>query len=298
MNTLRPLSRTCLLASLLFASPTRAEVLKISTWNLNWLTTRTREQADLPSDVHRRAPEDFGRLAAYARKLGADVVAFQEVDGPQTASLVFDPARYSIFTIAETVVQRVGIAVRTGIPVTRNPDYTALDVEPSAKYRLRDGLDVTLTLPGGHLLRVLVLHLKTGCQTDRIATSHRPQCALLAQQIPPLAQWVAARQQEGVAFLLIGDFNRVFDTPEEMGAALAQAAPLTRVTQGRQSPCWDSAPFIDHIFAGGAARNWLRPDSLRVQVFREREADEKAVMHDKESLSDHCPVSVLLDDSR
>ncbi len=281
---------TRILALLLcLAVPARAEALKVSTWNLDWLTARSHEAARLPQDVHTRAPADITRLAAYATRLAADIVAFQEVDGPDAAALVFDPARYTILTTEQAVTQRVGLAVRRDIPVRRNPDLTALDVEPGAPFPLRDGLDATLTLPGGNALRILVVHLKTGCQTGALAASRRPQCALLARQIAPLTDWVAARRREGMAFLVMGDFNRVLDAPEEMGAVLAIAAPLTRATQGRADPCWDGAPFIDHIFAGGPARAWLVPDSLRVQVFRETDDRERS------RLSDHCPVSVTLD---
>ena len=280
---MRALAFLCLLGT------AQAEPLKVSTWNLNWLTTRTHAEADLPAGVHTRAPADLDRLAAYATKLGSDIVALQEVDGPQAAARIFDPTRYTILTIGEPVTQRVGLAVRRGIGVRLNPEVTALDVEPQARFRLRDGLDATLTLPGGHDLRILVIHLKTGCQTDSLAHTRRPQCTLLAMQIPPLAAWVSARQREGVAFLVMGDFNRVLDEPEELGAALAQAAPLLRVTEGRANPCWDGAPFIDHIFAGGAARNWLVAGSLRVQLFRS--TDDR----DRDRLSDHCPVSVKLD---
>ena len=265
-----------------------ADTVKISTWNLEWLTTRSASEADLPADVRVRVPEDFAALKHYAEHLNSDVVAFQEVDGPQAAATVFDPQRYSIVTIDETVVQRVGLAVRRPITVTRNPDYAALDVEPNARHRLRDGLDATLTFPGGQHMRLLVVHLKTGCQRDRIAHSTRAQCVLLAKQIPPLAAWAAARQAEGVPFLILGDFNRVFDHEEEMGEALAQAAPLQRVTQGASDPCWDGSEFIDHIFAGGAARAWLVPGSLRVMVFTETGQEWR------ERLSDHCPVSVTL----
>ena len=291
----RPLVLWLLLAAaqLLSPVPAGAETLKISTWNLDWLTARTRAEANLPTDVHPRAPADFARLAAYANKLDADIVGFQEVDGPAAAALVFDPARYTILTINEPVVQRVGLAVRLGIRVDRNPDVTDLDVEPLAPFRLRDGLDATLTLPGGQRLRILVVHLKTGCQTDSLAQSNRLQCALLARQIPPLAAWVAARGREAVPFLLMGDFNRVLDDTgepgrEELGAALAQAAPLTRATAGLSNPCWEGAAFIDHIFAGGPARAWLVSGSLRVQVFQ-----ETGDMF-KQRLSDHCPVSVKL----
>jgi endonuclease/exonuclease/phosphatase family metal-dependent hydrolase len=274
---------------LLLAPVAQAASWKVSTWNLNWLTTRTREEADLPSDVQTRTADDFARLRGYARKLAADVIAFQEVDGAATARLIFDPDQYTIVTIDEHVVQRVGIAVRSGISVARNSDLTALDVEPAEKFPLRDGLDVTLGFPGGAKLRVLVVHLKTGCQTDFLPRSERPQCALLARQIPPLAAWIAARGAEDIPFLVAGDFNRVFDGAEELGDALAKAAPLTRVTAGFQNPCWNGAPFIDHIFLGGAARRWLVPDSLRVQIFHE--AGEAW----KRRLSDHCPVSVRLD---
>jgi len=265
-----------------------AQDIKISTWNLNWLTTRSRAEAALPDDVQTRSSEDFSRLRSYARKLASDIVAFQEVDGTEAAERVFEPAKYKIVTIDENVVQRVGIAVRSTISITRNPDLAALDVEPLEKFPLRAGLDVTLGFPGGVTLRTLVVHLKTGCQTEPLRQIARPQCSLLALQIAPLAAWVAARRAEGVSFLLLGDFNRVFDEPEELGEALEAASPLTRVTAGYENPCWNGAPFIDHIFLGGAARLWLVPDSLRVQIFHEAGADWR------KRLSDHCPVSVSL----
>jgi len=276
------------LLCLVFSFPLHAQPLKISTWNLDWLTARSAAQAELPANVHPRAPEDVARLAAYARKLNADIIGFQEVDGPQAAALVFDPARYTILTTSQTVTQRVGLAIRHGIAAVKNPDFTGLDVEPTAKYPLRDGLDATLTLAGGATLRVLVIHLKTGCQSDALAASPRPQCALLRRQIPPLSAWIAARAAEKTAFMILGDFNRVFDMPDPMADAIFHAAPLVRATEGFQNPCWDGAPFIDHILLGGAAATWLRPDSLRVQIFQEiGEAW-------KDRLSDHCPVSVII----
>jgi hypothetical protein len=71
-------------------------------------------------------------------------------------------------------------------------------------------------------------------------------------------------------------------------AALRETAPLVRATEGHSSPCWGAEAFIDHILAGGAARDWMRPESLRVLRYRETGAEWK------ERLSDHCPVSVRL----
>jgi len=282
------MSRLALLLACTLATHAAAATVKVSTWNLEWLTLRGAADADLPSDVHARAPAELAALRRYAERLNADVVGFQEVDGNAAAAAVFDPARYTLVSIDEPVVQRVGLAVRKPIAVTRNPDYTPLDVEPDATHRLRYGLDATLTMPGGATLRVLVVHLKTGCQRDPIARSSREPCRLLGRQIAPLAAWAAARQAEGVPFLMLGDFNRVFDHREEMGRALAAAAPMLRVTQGASDPCWDGSEFIDHIFAGGPARAWVVPGSLRVQVFHE------TGLQWRESLSDHCPVSVIL----
>jgi endonuclease/exonuclease/phosphatase family metal-dependent hydrolase len=261
---------------------------KIATWNLNWLTLRAQGDPALPDDVRVRRPVDFARLREYANRLNADIVAFQEVDGTDAAARVFDPARYTLITIGETVVQQVGLAVRRPIRVQQNPDVSALDVERGAPHPLRDGLDATVTFPGGDTLRILVVHLKNGCHFDQLRRSRRPQCALLAQQIPPLSGWTAARQEEGVPFMLIGDFNRSMDVPEDMSNALSQAAPLTRVTAGQSDPCWNGDSFIDHIFLGGAARAWLEPGSLRVMTYQTNDRRDRA------RLSDHCPVSVRI----
>jgi endonuclease/exonuclease/phosphatase family metal-dependent hydrolase len=137
-------------------------------------------------------------------------------------------------------------------------------------------------------LRVLAVHLKTGCFDERLARTTHRACAELREQIVPLQDWIAARHREGVPFAILGDFNRHMDGRDQFWATLRQAAPLTRATEGRASPCWGGEAFIDHILLGGAAREWLQPESLRVLVYREAGGDWK------ERLSDHCPVSVRL----
>jgi endonuclease/exonuclease/phosphatase family metal-dependent hydrolase len=273
---------------LVVSSACVAQDIKVSTWNLNWFTIRP-AAAQLPADVRPRGAGDIARLHWFADKLGADVVGFQEVDGAEAAAALFDPARYTIATIEENVVQRVGIAVRKPIRLRAVSDYAALDVTPDAPHRLRDGLDAMLDLPGGGSLRVLVVHLKTGCFYDDLTDSPRAACGLLARQVAPLAGWIAARAAERVPFVVMGDFNRVFDREEAMGDALRRKADLLRVTAGYANPCWGGRAFIDHIFLGGAARAWLKPGSLRVETYASANDD------DKSRLSDHCPVSVTLD---
>lgn len=264
------------------AVPARAAELKLATWNLEWLTLRPAGDPALPRDVRPKQAPELARLGAYAATLAADVVALQEVDGPDAAQTVFPPERYTIHMTADTVVQRVGFAVRNGIGFTANPDLVAL--EPAGS-RLRAGADITLAWPGGRL-RLLAVHLKQGCRQEKLSDERRAACPVLRFQLAALQGWMAQRRAEGAAFVLLGDFNRWMDAGDAFYAGLAQEGSLMRATEGRSSPCWGGGGFIDHIIAGGAARGWMQADSLRVLVYRETGADWR------ERLSDHCPVSV------
>jgi endonuclease/exonuclease/phosphatase family metal-dependent hydrolase len=274
----------CILALLvlLLAGPADAADLKLATWNLEWLTLRPAGDPALPPDVHPKQPDDFRLLQRYALALDADLVALQEVDGPEPAALVFPPERYALHLAAGNVVQRVGFAIRRGLAFTANPDLVALDLPGT---RLRAGADITLDLPGGKL-RALSVHLKQGCRQERLTDNNRPSCPMLRGQLAALQGWIAQRREEGVPFVLMGDFNRWMDGRDKFFPALQDSGPLARATAGRTSPCWGGGGFIDHIIAGGAARGWMQADTLRVLVYRESGEGWRA------RLSDHCPVSV------
>ena len=268
--------------SLLTASAPRAAELKIATWNLNWLTSR---ETGLPGDVKIRQPEDFDRLRDYAVELNADVVAFEEVDSPETARRVFPPDVYSIHMSHDRVRQRVGIAVRRGLAYDVNPDVTAIALEPMA--HLRSGVDITLHPPAGPL-RVLAVHLKQGCQYLIFGRAPNTVCATLMSQFDVVAQWISVRRDEGVPFLVLGDFNRDLDKNDPFVRKIGGTTPLIRATDGYSSPCWGHESFIDHILIGGPARDWVKPNSMRVLAYRETDPTWKV------RLSDHCPVSVRL----
>lgn len=272
-----------LILFLLTATAAHAGELKFATWNLNWLTFG---DAGLPEDVKLREPEDWETLRGYAIALDADVVAIQEVDGPDAAARVFPPDRYVLHMTGDRVIQRVGFAVRRGIAFDINPDVRAIALEPGS--RLRSGADITLRLPSGPL-RVLAVHLKSGCQHASVTRAPQRICLTLISQFEFVDQWIAERRDEGVAFMLLGDFNRAMEKREKLIARAQAVAPMTRVTEGLSSPCWgvrDS--FIDHILIGGPARAWVVADSMRVMTYRETDPAFK------ERLSDHCPVSVRL----
>ena len=277
---------SALLSAPLVAAPVCARELKVATWNLDWLTLRRNGDPILPDDVHPKTAADRARLRDYAALLDADVVALEEVDGPEAVADIFPPDRYRLFFTRDKVVQRVGFAVRRELDVVQNPDLTALDVQPTARFPLRSGADITLRTADG-ALRFLAVHLKTGCQRDPLASVKR-ECATLRAQSAPLDAWIAERRRDGTPFVVLGDFNREMDGPDDLFAGMSAAAPLLRATAGQGSPCWTGSSFIDHIMAGGAARGWMDPATLRVLRYRETDPAE----HDH--LSDHCPVSVRL----
>jgi endonuclease/exonuclease/phosphatase family metal-dependent hydrolase len=259
-----------------------AAELKIATWNLDWLTAGPSANRFLPPDVVPRSDEDRSRLAQYAKELNADVVAIEEVDGFPAAAKVFSAEEYAIHMTRDRVMQRVGIVVRRGLRYDANPDVTALGAN-----HLRSGADITLHL-GGSDLRVLAVHLKKGCPDTPMTKAKGRSCEELRDQIGPLTEWIAARRAEGAAFIILGDFNRRMGKSDTFLARLEQAAPLRRATEGRSSPCWGQENFIDHILAGGAAADWMQPETLRVLMYRETDPVWK------DRLSDHCPVSVRL----
>ena len=259
----------------------RAAELKVATWNMEWLTSNP---DDLPEGTSPKPAAGIEALRRYALLLDADVIAIEEADGPAIAAQVFTPDRYQIFMTHDRAKQRVGIVVRRGISAQQNQDLAALDLYPEARHPLRSGADVTLDLPSGPI-RLLAVHLKTGCHFDAL-TSQRPACHTLHEQVPPLQGWIAQRQAEGAPFVVLGDFNREMNGRDDLLAALRASAPLALATEGQSSPCWGGTSFIDHILAGGAAKGWMEPGTMRVLVYREKDEASRTL------LSDHCPVSV------
>lgn len=256
--------------------------LRIASWNLEWL-----HRQDGAGPVPRRA-EDYARLRSYAERLAADVVAVQEVDGPEALARVFDPGRYDLQLADERGNQRGGFAVRRGLETIRHPDFTGLNTTGG----LRSGVDVSVRVNGASL-RLLGVHLKSGC-FDAPLHGSQSSCRKLRQQVPRLEQWVDARAAAGEPFAVLGDFNRHLRTGDAFYTELDDADPpnadLTLVTDGQQSTCWggEYPNFIDHIVLSRDAAPWLVAGSFAQQPFDTADAPHRR------RLSDHCPISVVL----
>jgi endonuclease/exonuclease/phosphatase family metal-dependent hydrolase len=285
--------RALLLVLLLLASPATAQTeIKLATWNIAWLTLKQAGHPDLPRDLRVRGAGDWTLLRGYAQRLAADVVAIQEIDGEQAAARVFDPATYAIHLTDEDDIQRPGFAVRRTLRVIPQPDLAALDLRAGARRSLRRGADIIVEAPSGARLRLLSVHLDAGCREDAFGSGASRDCQGLQRQAEIIARWAEARRREGVAFAILGDFNRRMGGSDDFLRIVEEAAPLARPTEGLSSPCWADSrggrPFISHLLLGGAARDWAVPRSLSVLAYAERDRSYR------ERLSDHCPVSVRM----
>ncbi|WP_246856558.1 endonuclease/exonuclease/phosphatase family protein [Acetobacter vaccinii] len=259
--------------------------LRLSTWNVEWLLDETSPTTSTaPADRPYRGPQDYAAMAEYAARLKADVIGMQEVDSPATLGRLFPPSRYQLLFSDDSILQRTALVVRKGLALRRNPDITALNTNPpGAVHALRSGLDVSLFVNGTEL-RLLIVHLKTGCWDNPPAERHHA-CPTLLQQFDVLKRWISARAAEGSAFAIMGDFNRRMTPQDPLFLTLTQAAPLDLTTAHTASPCQGGGYFIDHILLGGAAMGWKEAGSLHVMLIPQGESPV---------LSDHCPVSITL----
>lgn len=259
--------------------------LRVASWNIEWLHARS-GRGPVPRDA-----ADYRRLRSYANQLDADVVALQEVEGEAAARRVFDPSRYSFHFSKREAAQLTGFAFKKQLRVQAHPDFSPLGLGDS----LRRGTDISVQL-GGTSLRMLSVHLKSGCFGDSL-NSGRSACRKLSRQLPILESWIDARAAQQQPFAVLGDFNRRLKLSEAFFSDLNDGNPagakLTLVTAGEASNCWGGRyrSYIDHILLGGRASKWLQPNSFFQLTFDAADSDR----HDPDfDLSDHCPIRVEL----
>jgi endonuclease/exonuclease/phosphatase family metal-dependent hydrolase len=280
--------------------PLQAEQLKLASWNIPWLGSHK---------FNKRTATDYLELAKYAKQLDADVIALQEVESGEWASKVFGE-EYDYFFSTRNYAQRVGVAVKksTGYKVT-STEYKALDVG-----YVRYGMDITLA-KGDEKLRLLAVHLKSGCFEKRLdnqsinsmpdlsknAKKKKNACVKLSKQLPHLEAWIDQRAKESNPFVVIGDFNRRFS--KDIANGLSENSGLWQAiddegaedmwspTLSANSDCWGGyyKDYIDHIVLDPKAKKRYVEGSFHQLVFTGKYTKKLS-----RSLSDHCPISVEL----
>jgi acid phosphatase len=293
--------------------------VRIASWNVEYLMTPATHVAlrancaenggmvggddrTLPCAITKREPrtaDDYVSLRRYATQLHADIVALQEVDGPDAAEQVFPGYDYCFSSRGHT--QKNGFAIRRGLPHRCEPEYEALSLNNA----VRRGVVVTFFPGTSNEFRLMAVHLKSGCPAGPLTAPGR-NCDLLSKQVAPLEAWIEGEANAGHRFGLLGDFNRRFALEKgaardsegrqvnvfaELNDGLPPASRLTNVTVSeRFTPCTSDSEYreyIDSILLGrDLAKSVLRKSFVRV-VFND--ADAKAHW-----LSDHCPVGIEL----
>jgi endonuclease/exonuclease/phosphatase family metal-dependent hydrolase len=316
----------CATAGALIAQPfaghaAEREHLTLASWNLDWLMTPrahdelaahcvpqqpASDERALPCTPGRtpppaRAQADYEALAGTAvqlrDELQADVVALEEVDGPEAARMVFRSGWQLDCFVRRAHPQKVGFAIREGLPYRCNGDLAALDVDGAT----RSGADITLYPGTQKEVRLLAVHLKSGCFDGRMDRHFAP-CERLRQQAPVVEAWIDQRVREGKAFAVLGDFNRRLDKDARYPAGPDESAPvnlvqawsdneppgalLARATEGQAYVPCDAddhhKAYIDDILIDRklAARN----NNRRFARLPFKPQDQGR------QLSDHCPV--------
>ncbi|HEU4687521.1 MAG TPA: endonuclease/exonuclease/phosphatase family protein [Vicinamibacterales bacterium] len=304
------------LATVTFLSSTPAftrvpSEIKIATWNLEWFmkpeTLRALTPACTPRDAPRdgarrsvpcdvaheltRGNEDIAALRRHARALDADVVALQEVDGPDAARLLF--THHEFCFSGRVAVQNNGFAIRRGLPFTCGPELAAISLDDD----VRRGVELRLFPETASELRLLSVHLKSGCSRDAL-DSTRPNCVELARQVPLLEGWIDTQARENKPFAVLGDFNRDLRR-EPAGSSLWGAIDdldppgldLVNTAAGQEfqncMPAQTFSGYIDYIVLDARmARGWVK-NSFGRELYRPRDAARR-------KLSDHCPVFIRL----
>jgi hypothetical protein len=86
---------TALAATILVSTRAEAATIEVATWNLNNLHYVIGEP--LRERAPARSADDYATLRKYRDRVGADIYALQEVNGPKAAALVFPPDEWDTY---------------------------------------------------------------------------------------------------------------------------------------------------------------------------------------------------------
>jgi endonuclease/exonuclease/phosphatase family metal-dependent hydrolase len=269
--------------------------LRLATWNLENLHAQDRQSTYMGSDPSvKRTATDYDRMRCDVRLFDPDILAVQEVDGEAALSRVMDTDVYGVYVDDRPKgslngQQNTGFAVKRGLTVVRQRDFTALDIRGDG--RLHYGTQIDLT-HNGQTIQLMLVHLKSGCFENASTSS---ACETLLAQVPVLEGWIDEAAEGPMPFIVLGDFNRRFTQPgDQVWADLDDGEPanadLTTLTQDMPVSCRDNTftEFIDHIIVDRRVVPWVDRSSFRQITYRQA---DKAVW---DQLSDHCAVLVEL----
>jgi exonuclease III len=294
------------LAAALVSTAASAEI-RVASWNLNNLHYQLDEP--LRPGAPARSEADIETLRKYRDRTNADIFALQEVNGPRAAQLVFPIDQWDLFfsgryaddliTGRESDRIYTGFAVRRGVfDALTKRDVPSLGVIHAADGRpVRWGTEI-LVEKDGELLRLMSVHLKSGCHGGSLEPATTPDCVTLAAQRAPLESWIDAAATGQVPFVIVGDWNRRIDVHgqgDHVWGEIDDADPpgldLWRLPFNHDSSC--NSGFtkpIDFLVFDDRAWGFVDQVSFAEIVYDTGDWDAE-----RGTPSDHCPIVVGLD---
>ncbi|WP_236642849.1 exonuclease/endonuclease/phosphatase family protein [Vibrio tubiashii] len=274
--------------------------------------------------------EKVSSLQSLAQQLKSDIYFFQEIsDAKAIEELLSDKAYTSISSfelLKDTVMpQNVGIAYRKGLfdkepLISVNTDVMVLHESSSGHKRpVRPGIELHGSI-NGKKLAFLNLHMKSSCHEYELDNS-KADCQTYAKQVVKIEEWIEKMTEDGIDFILLGDFNRVFKVDWSYDARSdgsdAQSSPtkdsktrsfLHEINDNkpenlaiyyapnvflRKFSDWNCYEKIDRFFLSKAFAEtliWKTP----VLGLEAHGKNYPNFSKDKVKPSDHCPITLTL----
>ncbi|PSM19840.1 endonuclease/exonuclease/phosphatase family protein [Nitratireductor sp. StC3] len=314
-----------LVASLSLSTATAADTLRIGSWNIQDL--HHEEGVNLRSfdgiSSVKRTPQDFALLEKYRDLFGrdgtaADVIALQEIGTKAALERLFPKDTYDILMSPRwrdddapagegDVYTAVAVRKDSGVALVRADPFPELSVLHSDGRATRAGTGALLEA-GDEQFWFLSVHLKSSCATNKnIHTSSDDDCETLWKQVPLLADWVRAKRESGIPFVIAGDFNRRFrqmnfegtlweaingvgpDDPIETPWVVPHPQTVTRLCPTRKGTSTQPIDWI--VLDTGLAGRFVEGSFWERRFAR----DDINAAQGGSGLSDHCPISIDLD---
>lgn len=280
----------------------KPELLKIRfvSWNMEHLAENNGEGC-LP-----RNNEDYERLREFAKGLQGDVISLQEVESAKAVARVFPESEWNIVMSdrpasnsydcrgngQKSTQQRVAMVIRKGISYHNPGSFKELALDRAG---LRYGVVVQLT-GTPDTVDVMAIHMKSGCFVEDYTTVESRACETLERQVPLLDEWGENRINRKRAFVIMGDFNnRLAKGKNKFWQVLTEmdgeSVSMKNSMQNLRG-CHPRYPApIDHILMDPLLAQYCVEGSETVHYFPK----SSDTMTEEDMLSDHCPISVVLE---
>ncbi|WP_261824404.1 endonuclease/exonuclease/phosphatase family protein [Vibrio neonatus] len=288
---------------LLFCVPAGAYAagLKLTTWNLAWLSTQSYPQFA----ESQRDKSDFSTLSRYLQNIEPDLLAFQEVDSIEAIQRVVD-SQYTVLLSERALAkhsakqfsdinQYTGVAFKKDLNVVEHPDLD-LNVERGGKLRFATYIEIRSAISSAKAptsIHLLSVHLKAGCQGKK---NRNRSCDIVQKQAQKLNQWIVQRESHGQPYIILGDFNHNLAYKGDwLWKTLTQhthkAQLASKTSQAKCEIRSNRNPNQTHRFRSLIDHIIVSSD-LSYSLPKQNVYAKQDVLNYQ--LSDHCPVSFSL----